>query len=65
MNLFYISLSAILILGPQCEQDIMYNIEKAHFILDEMISNGKILDTNKKNVLLPLQLMDEIELGTL
>jgi len=45
------------------EQDIMFNIEKAHFIVDEMISNGKILETNKKNILLPLQLIDEIELG--
>lgn len=41
----------------------MFNIEKAHFILEAMIANGKILDTNKKNVLLPLQLLDEAELG--
>ena len=41
----------------------MFNIEKAHLIVDEMISNGKILETNKKNILLPLQLIDEIELG--
>ena len=23
-----------------CELDIMYNIEKAHYILDEMVMNG-------------------------
>lgn len=26
-----------------CELDIMYNIEKAHYILDEMIMNGQIV----------------------
>ena len=48
----------------KCELDIMFNIEKAHFILEGMIANGKILETNKKNILLPLQLIDEVELGT-
>ena len=24
----------------QCELDIMFNLEKAHFILDEMVMNG-------------------------
>jgi len=31
----------------QCELDIMFNLEKAHFILDEMICNGHIIETNK------------------
>ena len=26
-----------------CELDIMYNIEKAHYVLDEMIMNGQIV----------------------
>ncbi|XP_002741753.3 uncharacterized protein LOC100371440, partial [Saccoglossus kowalevskii] len=30
-----------------CELDIMCNLEKAHMILDEMISNGYIVETNK------------------
>eukprot|EP00954_Amorphochlora_amoebiformis_P019256 1331503-Amorphochlora_amoeboformis.AAC.1 len=30
-----------------CELDIMFNLEKAHFILDEMICNGHIIETNK------------------
>ena len=30
-----------------CELDIMFNIEKAHFILDEMVMNGVIVETNK------------------
>ena len=30
-----------------CELDIMFNIEKAHFIIDEMIMSGYITETNK------------------
>mmetsp|Transcript_16733 Transcript_16733/g.30016 ORF Transcript_16733/g.30016 Transcript_16733/m.30016 type:complete len:148 (+) Transcript_16733:257-700(+) len=42
-----------------CELDIMFNIEKAHFILDEMICNGHIIETNKANILRPTRLMDK------
>ena len=35
----------------------MFNLEKAHFILDEMVMNGMIVETNKNNVLRPLALM--------
>eukprot|EP00742_Colponemidia_sp_Colp-10_P002443 GILJ01002604.1.p1 GENE.GILJ01002604.1~~GILJ01002604.1.p1 ORF type:complete len:144 (-),score=18.94 GILJ01002604.1:50-481(-) len=42
-----------------CELDIMFNIEKAHFILDEMVMNGCIVDTNKANILGPIQLMEK------
>ena len=38
-----------------CELDIMFNLEKAHFILDEMVMNGCIIETNKANVLAPVQ----------
>jgi len=41
-----------------CELDIMFNLDKAHIILDEMISNGYIVETNKKNVMLALHLLD-------
>ena len=37
-----------------CELDIMFNIEKAHFILDEMIMSGKITESNKNNILNPV-----------
>lgn len=43
----------------QCELDIMFNLEKAHFILDEMVVNGCIIETNKNNVLAPIQLLDK------
>ncbi len=38
---------------------IMFNIERAHFILDEMVMNGKIVETNKTNILKPLRTMDK------
>ncbi len=37
-----------------CELDIMFNIEKAHFIIDEMIMSGYITETNKQNILNPV-----------
>ena len=37
-----------------CELDIMFNIEKAHFIIDEMIMSGYITETNKANILNPV-----------
>ena len=32
----------------------MFNIEKAHFIIDEMIMTGYITETNKANILNPV-----------
>lgn len=43
-----------------CELDIMFNLEKAHFIVQEFILNGCIVDCNKSNVLLPIQVLDKL-----
>ncbi|GMI13975.1 hypothetical protein TrLO_g7641 [Triparma laevis f. longispina] len=40
-----------------CELDIMFNLEKAHFILDEMVMNGMVVETNKANILRPILLL--------
>lgn len=42
-----------------CELDVMFNSEKAHFILEEMVANGNVVETNKTNVLQPVLLMDQ------
>jgi AP-4 complex subunit sigma-1 len=42
-----------------CELDIMFNLEKAHFLLDEMVMNGYIIETNKANVLKPVLLLEK------
>jgi AP-4 complex subunit sigma-1 len=38
----------------------MFNLEKAHFILEEMMTNGCIIETNKQNILDPIQMMDKV-----
>ncbi|KAJ8291153.1 hypothetical protein GJAV_G00021990 [Gymnothorax javanicus] len=42
------------------ELDIMFNVEKVHIILDEMILNGYIVETNKTRVLAPLLVLDKM-----
>lgn len=46
-----------------CELDIMFNIERAHFILDEMVMNGEIVETNKANILKSIQTLDKYTSG--
>lgn len=43
----------------QCELDIMFHLEKVHFMLEEMVMNGCIVETSKTNILTPIQLMDK------
>ncbi|KAK1437576.1 hypothetical protein QVD17_03370 [Tagetes erecta] len=45
--------------GNVCELDIMFHLEKAHFMLEEMVMNGCIVETSKANILAPIQLMDK------
>ncbi|KAL4463190.1 hypothetical protein ABPG74_007191 [Tetrahymena malaccensis] len=42
-----------------CELDIMQNIQKAHYILEEMVMNGQIVETNKALILAPLHVLDK------
>jgi len=46
--------------GNVCELDIMFNLESAHYVLDEMVcaASGEVVETNKANVLQPLQLLE-------
>ncbi|XP_029349126.1 AP-4 complex subunit sigma-1 isoform X3 [Echeneis naucrates] len=45
------------------ELDIMFNLDKVHIILDEMIQNGHIVETNKTRVLAPLTALDKMADG--
>lgn len=36
--------------GSVCELDIIFNFEKAYFILDELILSGEIQETSKKSI---------------
>ena len=42
----------------QCELDIMFSLEKVHFIVQEMVANGQIVETNMNNILGPLSLLE-------
>jgi len=44
--------------GSICELDIMYQLEEVHFLVDEMVQNGHIVETNKANILRPIALME-------
>jgi hypothetical protein len=46
-------------IAPLTYPQIMFNLEKAHFILDEMVMNGEIVETNKPSILKPIQLMEK------
>lgn len=42
-----------------CELDIMFNLDRVHMILDEMIVNGQIVETNKNRILAPVAIFDK------
>ena len=42
-----------------CELDIINNIEKAQFIIEEIVQNGHIQEMNKQMILEPLKLYDK------
>lgn len=45
------------------ELDIMFHLDRVHVILDEMIQNGNVVETNKINVLAPLAALDKMADG--
>ncbi|KAK2513815.1 hypothetical protein Q9233_015295 [Columba guinea] len=51
----------ILYVGQVCELDIIFNFEKAYFILDEFVMGGEIQDTSKKSVLKAIEQADLLQ----
>ena len=48
-----------------CELDIIFNFEKAYFMLDELLIGGEVQETSKKNVLKAIaaqDLLQEVEI---
>ncbi|XP_038193723.1 AP-4 complex subunit sigma-1 isoform X1 [Arvicola amphibius] len=43
----------------RCNQ-IMFNLDKVHIILDEMLLNGCIVETNRARILAPLLILDKM-----
>ena len=44
-----------------CELDIIFNFEKAYFMLDELVIGGELQETSKKNVLKAIAAMDLLQ----
>lgn len=44
-----------------CELDIIFNFEKAYFMLDELLVGGEIQETSKKNVLKAIAAQDVLQ----
>lgn len=42
---------------------IMFNLDRVHIILDEIIQNGHIVETNKSRILAPLTALDKMADG--
>jgi AP-1 complex subunit sigma 1/2 len=47
--------------GNVCELDIIFNFEKAYFVLDEFILGGEVQDSSKKSVLTAIAQMDLLQ----
>ncbi len=47
--------------GSVCELDIIFNFEKAYFMLDELLIGGEIQETSKKNVLKAIAAQDLLQ----
>lgn len=47
--------------GSVCELDIIFNFEKAYFILDELLMGGELQETSKRNVLRCIAEQDQIQ----
>lgn len=47
--------------GNVCELDIIFNFQKAYFILDELLLAGEMQESSKKNVLRSISQQDSLE----
>merc|ERR1711892_237486 len=47
--------------GSVCELDIIFNFEKAYFILDELLIGGEMQETSKKAVLSQIEQADKFQ----
>ncbi|KAM9239112.1 AP-4 complex subunit sigma-1 [Leptosomus discolor] len=43
--------------------NIMFNLDRVHIILDEMVLNGCIVETNRNRILAPLFVLDKVAEG--
>lgn len=58
---FLVFSSALSPFSQVCELDIIFNFEKAYFILDEFLMGGDVQDTSKKSVLKAIEQADLLQ----
>ncbi len=46
--------------GNVCELDIMFSLDMAYAIIDEMVANGWVVDTQKSSIIAPLKLLENM-----
>ena len=65
--LYYVIVSLLLLMQnfiffiQVCELDIIFNFEKAYFMLDELLLGGEVQETSKKNVLKAIAAQDLLQ----
>ena len=57
----FFEISCQYIIFQVCELDIIFNYEKALFMLDELLLGGEIQETSKKNVLKAIAAQDLLQ----
>lgn len=60
-NLFWSAAVCGVVASQVCELDIIFNFEKAYFILDEFLLGGEAQETSKKNVLKAIEQADLLQ----
>uniref|UniRef100_UPI00398F7B71 AP-4 complex subunit sigma-1 isoform X3 n=1 Tax=Pristiophorus japonicus TaxID=55135 RepID=UPI00398F7B71 len=62
-KLVYRQYAALFVIIGIDDAEIMFNLDKVHIILDEMILNGRVVETNKSRILAPLTALDKMTEG--
>jgi len=47
--------------GNVCELDLIFNFDKAHYILDELVLAGSVQETSKREITKAIKQQDDIE----
>ncbi len=47
--------------GSVCELDVIFNFEKAHFVWDELVIGGELLETSRRGVIEAVLDQDDIQ----
>ncbi|CAL4156361.1 unnamed protein product, partial [Meganyctiphanes norvegica] len=46
--------------GKFSERHVLYNIDRLHMVLEEMVVDGEIVESSIRNILSPIQMLDNV-----